>query len=106
MPKRRRGYVVVTDRYCSDITLMRIVPFWFKKILLKVFPKPTVSIYLYNLAEVLHKRRPEESVEELNRQMEIFEKFNYSLKIKTIDKEKDIEKIICFVMKKILKEGF
>ena len=73
---------------------MENVPFWFKRILLGLFPKPTISIYLYNSAQTLHERRPEESVSELDRQMAIFNKFNYDLKIKTLNKEKNRDIII------------
>jgi len=93
-PKRFNKNIVITDRYCSDIILMENVPFWFKRILLGLFPKPTISIYLYNSAQTLHERRPEESVSELDRQMAIFNKFNYDLKIKTLNKEKNRDIII------------
>lgn len=106
LPKRRSEHIVITDRYCSDITLMKNVPFWYKRILLSIFPKPTINIFLYNTAEVLHERRLEESVDELNRQLEIFNKFKYSLRVKTEDKERDTNKIISFVVREMLKRGF
>jgi len=74
LPERIKGTYVITDRYGTDIILMKNVPFNYKKILYLLFPKPTTTIYLYNKAEVLHQRRPEETIEELNRQMAIFAK--------------------------------
>ncbi len=102
LPQRFKGEIVITDRYCSDIVLMKHVPFWFKRILLGLFPKPTISIYLYNDPEVLHQRRPEESIPELKRQMEIFEKFRYSLRLKTINKESNLKIVLTIVSNNLL----
>jgi thymidylate kinase len=90
LPKRMNN-IVITDRYCTDIMLMKHVPFSMKKALLHLFPKPTISIYLYNTPETLHQRRPKEPIEELKRQMDIFEQFHYSLQLKTTDKKTEIE---------------
>lgn len=70
---------------------MKHVPFWLKSFFLSLFPRPTLSIYLYNDPEVLHQRRPEESIPELKRQMTIFSQFEYSLKVKTNDQEMNNE---------------
>ena len=101
-PQRLNKKIVITDRYCSDIILMKNVNFKFKRLLLKLFPKPTLSILLYNDSKILHKRRPEESVKELERQMHIFDQMNYSLKIKTVNKEKDSNLAIKFVVERLL----
>lgn len=71
--QRKQKKIIVTDRYCSDILLMQHVPFWFKRILLSLFPIPSLTFYLYNDAEVLYERRKQQSVEELERQMKMFE---------------------------------
>jgi len=105
-PKRRTGHIVVTDRYCSDIMLMKHVPFQIKRFFLFFFPTPTISIYLYNTPEILHQRRPEEPELELKRQMEIFDQFTYSLRLKTSDLGEDQQKVISFVMLNLLKKGF
>ena len=106
LPKRMKKNIVITDRYCSDITLMKHVPLSFKKILLKLFPKPTISVFLYNEPETLHQRRPEEPVKELERQMNIFNKFRYSLRLKTTNKEEDFGKVINFISSKLLREWY
>lgn len=103
LPRRFGGEIVITDRYCSDIILMKHVPFWFKRILLSLFPRPTISIYLYHEPEVLHQRRPEESIPELKRQMDIFEKFKYDLQIKTTSPNKENPEILFFLLNYLLR---
>lgn len=96
-PKRKSKKIVITDRYCSDILLMENVPFTFRKFLLGLFPKPTLTFYLYNDPEILKERRPEESIEGLKRQMYYFEKLKDNLEmisLKTDDKEKDQELVL------------
>jgi thymidylate kinase len=91
-PKRKKK-IIVTDRYCSDVLLMEHVPFVIKRMLLAVFPKPTITFYFYNDAEILYERRKQQSVEELNRQMKLFKylvnKFK-AIPIKTTNFEKDL----------------
>ncbi len=82
LPQRMKG-IVITDRYCSDIMLMQHVPVPFKRFLLALFPKPTVSLLLYNSPETLHARRPEESVKELQRQLDLFRLQRHTLRVKT-----------------------
>jgi len=101
-PLRMRQRIVITDRYCTDIILMKNVPFRWKKWLYSFFPKPTISVLLYNTPEVLHQRRPEETVEELRRQMEIFNKLEYDLWVETSSFEEDKRKVLDFVMTKLL----
>lgn len=97
-PQRLKKKIVITDRYCSDIILMKNVSFAFKRFLLSLFPKPTISVLLYNSPEILHQRRPAESIIELERQMAIFRRFRYSLALKTNHKEKDTIRVIEFVL--------
>ena len=74
--------------------------------LLKLFPQPIISVYLHNDAKVLHQRRPEESVEELKRQMAIFDKFNYSLRLQTKGREKDLQKVLELISVKLLQDWY
>jgi thymidylate kinase len=97
LPKRMQGNIVITDRYCSDIILMDNVPFAIRKFLLHLFPKPTMTFYLYNDANILKQRRPEESLEGLKRQMYYFAKLNNYLKpmqLITNDKKQNFEKVM------------
>ena len=105
-PKRISKKIVITDRYCSDIILMKNVPFWYKRILMGIFPRPTTSILLHNSAEVLHLRRPKETVEELERQLSIFNRLAYDLKLKTADADKTHREINEFVLNKLLREWY
>ncbi|MEK6950823.1 MAG: hypothetical protein AABX13_03830 [Nanoarchaeota archaeon] len=101
MPKRRSKTIVVTDRYCSDLLLMKHVPLALKKALLTLFPKPTLTFYLYQDPAILHQRRPQEPVEELQRQLSLFAELKRDLhlvKIKTRDIEKDGELVITTVL--------
>lgn len=101
LPARCRYRIVISDRYCSDILLMKYVPVWLKKILLTPFPKPTMTFYLYNTPEVLHQRREGEPVEELQRQLDLFELLVPQLqaeRIKTTDPEKNTTEVIQKVM--------
>ncbi len=101
-PLRMRKRMVITDRYCTDIILMKDVPLWWKRFLYALFPKPTLSILLYNTPEVLHQRRPEETVAELQRQMDIFNTLRYDLRVQTNNPEEDKWKVVEFVMAKLL----
>ncbi len=108
-PLRMRGKIVVTDRYCSDLLLMNLVPFWLKRLLLIPFPAPMVSIYLYNDPLTLHRRRPEESVRELSRQLALFKRMRKLIRfvaIKTEDKEKDTLQAIDLVTSKLVRNWY
>jgi len=102
-PSRLRKKIVITDRYASDILLMKNVPMRMKKFFAFFFPKPTISILLYNDAVVLHERRKEESVEELQRQLDILGKQDYTMRVRTMDKRKDTQKVVDLVMTELLK---
>ncbi|HLC71570.1 MAG TPA: hypothetical protein VJI32_06165 [Candidatus Nanoarchaeia archaeon] len=109
MPLRKCRTIVITDRYCTDILLIEHVPLWFKKFLFRLFPKPTMTFYLYNSAKVLHERRPKESIPELERQMQLFERmlpYLHARKIVTNEKEKVQEEVIITVLEYIYKEWY
>ncbi|HLC98111.1 MAG TPA: hypothetical protein VJC21_05005 [Candidatus Nanoarchaeia archaeon] len=103
LPLRLKKTIVITDRYCSDILLMKHVPLAVKKLLVKIFPKPTLSILLWNTPEALHARREEESVAELQRQMEIFNTQQYSLRVRTQQGKADTERVTTFVLTELMK---
>lgn len=95
-PKRKINQIVLTDRYSSDLLLMPNVSMIFKKILYACLPRPTLTIYLYNTPELLHKRKPNHSLSDLYRQMKIFAEINKKLKpikIKSNIIEKTFDKI-------------
>ncbi len=109
MSARRRRTIVLTDRYCSDIFLMKHVPLFLKKCLLRLFPKPTLTFYLYNSVEVLHSRRPAETVEELERQMVLFgylEQYLHAYAIQTDNLDVTEQEIIQEVMEFMYREWY
>lgn len=109
LPKRRSKTIVVTDRYCSDLLLMKHVPLMMKRALLSLFPKPTLTFYLYQDPEILHCRRPQESMEELQRQLSLFDELKSSfhpLEIKTTDVQKDTEKVLTTVLTYLYQKWF
>lgn len=101
-PLRMRKRIVITDRYCTDIILMKNVSLWWKKFMYSLFPKPTLTVLLHNTPEILHQRRPEETIAELERQMAIFNQLNYDLRVETKNQEEDQRKVIDFVFGKLL----
>ncbi len=105
-PLRMGKRIVITDRYCTDIILMKHVPFLWKRYLYSLFPKPTISVLLYNTPEILHQRRPLENILELRRQMEIFNKLDYDLLVETRNFEEDRQKVLDFVMTKLLVDWY
>lgn len=104
MPKRKKRTIVITDRYCSDIFLMENVPIWLRKFYIMLFPKPTITINMHNDAKTLNQRRPEESIEGLERQLRLFDKLGRYFKpirVKSVDMKKDNEKITEIVSEKL-----
>ncbi len=108
-PQRAAGRVVVTDRYCTDLMLMQHVPVWMKRGMMWFFPQPRLTFFLYNTPEVLHGRREEESVAELERQLGLFavlEGMITPVKIKTTDLVKNREEVLRRVMELMLREWY
>ena len=101
-PLRMRKKIVITDRYGTDIILMKNVPWWWKKFLFSLFPTPTTSVLLYNTPETLHQRRPEETIAELQRQMSVFNQLRYDLRLETKSMEEDKRKALDFVVSRLL----
>ena len=101
-PRRLCRQIVLTDRYYSDILLMKNVPWGFKKFICSFFPSPTISILLYNTPDILHQRRLEESIFELQRQLDLFHKSSYSLRVCTTNEKEDQNKVICFIADRLV----
>ena len=109
MPTRRKRTTVITDRYCSDIMLMKHVPVSMKRFLLRIFPRPTMTFYLYNSPEVLHERRPEESITELQRQLKLFnelKKYLRPVQISTDNEKENNNYVQEMVLTKLLQEWY
>ncbi len=106
LPSRMGRRIVITDRYGTDIMLMRHVPLVLKKVLYWCFPRPNLKIYLYNTAEVLHVRRPREPIPELQRQLALFDRFEYDLRFMTQSEKEDRERVVVFVFTYLLREWY
>jgi thymidylate kinase len=97
LPSRKKNDFVITDRYSTDILLMNKVPMWLKRILYSVFPRPTMTIYLYNTPEILAKRKGDHPIEDLQRQEKIFRKIGKlakPIKIKSDGIESTVDKVL------------
>ena len=106
LPKRKSKDIVITDRYATDILLMKNVPMWLKKILYFTIPKPTKIIYLYNDIDVLHIRKPNHPYDDLVRQESLFKEINKDLnpiQIKNEDIEKSKKQVCEIIFNELLK---
>lgn len=106
-PKRRTKHIVITDRYCTDIWLMRHLPLFIKKFYLSLFPMPTLTFYLYNTPEVLQQRRPQEKKEEFEYQLSMFKELKEHLpmiSLQTSDVARDKEIVLSTVMAYLYQE--
>lgn len=105
-PERYKKQVVVTDRYSTDILLMANVPMPVKKFLYFFLPKPTFSIYLWNKPLILIKRKPDHTIEDLERQEKLFGIINKKIKpirIKSESIEQTKEDVADAIFKMVLK---
>ncbi len=57
IPQRLQKEIIITDRYMTDLYNMPHVPLWLRKMALSLFPKPSLTFYLYHDLEVLHQRK-------------------------------------------------
>ena len=81
---KAKGMLVVIDRYYYDFLVdayrYRLdLPDWFLRLFLKVIPRPDMVFYLHCNPEILRERKKELSVEELNRQVDEFQKLLHKL---------------------------
>ena len=88
---------------------MKHVPLGLKRFFFHLFPRPTITFYLHNSAAILHERRPEESIEELERQMNLFEQMRsylHPIDVITADQEADARKVQEMVWVYLLREWY
>ncbi len=109
LPRRRTKTIVLTDRYCSDLYLMKHLPRVYASLFLWLFPQPSFTFYLYQDLAELKARRPQESEEGLQRQLALFAELQKklgALAIKTTDPRQDLEQIIQRVETFLLREWY
>ena len=81
---------------------MNKVSWKLKSFLYSFFPKPDKTIYIYNSLNVLHRRKPEHSIEDLKRQERLFRKILAQTKaypVRNGSVESSIKKITEFVLR-------
>src|SRR3989338_3960836 len=106
-PQRRQGRIVITDRYCTDILLMKHIPSWLKRAYISLFPQPSLTFYLYNTPEVLLQRRPQEKRAEFEYQLQMFEQLRSFLpthSICTADREQTTTELLTTVMQYLYRQ--
>jgi thymidylate kinase len=71
---RNKGKLIIFDRYFYDY-IIQPSPFgingWLFRVLARLVPTPNVVIYLHASPELIHNRKPELTVQEINRQADI-----------------------------------
>ena len=80
-PALRRGGIVLTDRYAWDLLLDPAVTWLSRWLLPTCYPRPHFCFYLHHNAEVLHARKSEQSLEEIQRQLDVFAQFSDRLNL-------------------------
>lgn len=106
---KRRNRIVITDRYASDMLLMKNVPLGFRRVLLIMFPCPDITFYLYNTPEKLYARKPEHPPKELKRQMKLYKVLQRRFDARPIvtdNLEEDFKKIAKRTMQELHKLGY
>ena len=78
-PALHKGGVVLTDRYAFDLLLDPNVTDLTRLVLSGLFPRPHLCFYLHNSAEALRRRKAEQSLDEIQRQLDIFASYQERL---------------------------
>lgn len=77
LPARKIGIIITTDRYFYDgLILYSDVPFIFRRMLLKLIPKPTVCFYLKANIDNMTKRKPEVPYDTLKEQVRLHDYYS------------------------------
>lgn len=81
--EKARGNLIIFDRYFYDYLIQRQFikcPRWLLFLIAKVIPQPDIVIYLKNAPKIIHTRKPELSLGEIERQSKICEEIINRLK--------------------------
>ena len=73
---RRLGHLIVMERYVYDYFVQpryQRLPKWMIRVVQAIVPRPDAVIYLHGAPQLIHERKPELPVEEVERQQVIFQ---------------------------------
>lgn len=97
------GYTIICDRYIDDVLIYLSINYsvgvdelkqGFKRILLKLFPVPDLTFYLYITADVAFKRKDDiSSIKFLHDRIDIYNKYFDRVGVKIIDGNENKEAI-------------
>ena len=107
LPALRKPGVVLTDRYAYDLMMDPSATALPGFVLKHLYPRPDVCIYLHNRADVLQTRKSEQSLNELNRQLDAFEKIKRPfglLPVETHDLSDTVAAVSHQIVQRYLKE--
>jgi len=106
----RRGTteLVIFDRYFYDYVIQPS-PFginsWLFRVLARLVPTPDIVIYLHAPSELIHNRKPELTIQEINRQADICNQLVRLLpNAYNVDNSQPLNKVILQIRKIILKK--
>jgi len=102
LPQRKLNDLVITDRFTTDVLLMKGVPKTIKQILYFFMPKSDLLIYLHNKPKILSKRK-NHPVQDLKRQELLFKKIlnNDVNKIESISEQQVFEEVNKLIYKQL-----
>jgi thymidylate kinase len=95
-PKMKLGYTIITDRYVYDLLLDVNSTLLCRIAVRYLFPKPLIVFYLDNEPDVIRQRKRELDVNEMLRQMEIFndlKKYYHVIEVKSDNINKTIDRV-------------
>jgi thymidylate kinase len=110
--EKARGGLIVFDRYFYDYYIQRTFnncPRWLLNVIARVIPKPDIILYLKNDPQVIYRRKPELTLEEIARQSNICEsivkKYNgISFVVETTTSEETIRDIQGIILNKMIEK--
>jgi len=104
--EKARAGLIIFDRYFYDYYLQSQFincPRWLLRIIEKIIPKPDMIIFLKNKPEIIHSRKTELPIEEIQRQSYICEQIVKRNKDRSIVIETStIEEVLLYIQKSII----
>jgi thymidylate kinase len=102
-PLRKKNQVVLSDRSFIDVVVSPNTNTTIAKALYGIFPKPDATIYLFNTADVLAKRRPDHPRHDLEMQLESYNSLAsyFTHKIKTTKKKETTKEIFSIILQQV-----